>query len=180
MKILGFSKLKPRTRVVTVGVSEEGEPIRLTVAAPSLGVHSFLAREIPDPEPPMGRALTDERGRALRDAQGRVKTERLTDDPAYLKELGQVEEARTIAMVIRSLGDQIEHELKPEDFRSRADYYLEIVKQLEAWGLDLGAWKALSRAVVELCDPQHDELAEASTALGDGKPGGNGRGSTGA
>tara|TARA_Y100001972_G_scaffold127430_1_gene184215 strand:+ start:119 stop:661 length:543 start_codon:yes stop_codon:yes gene_type:complete len=167
MKILGHVKLKARSQKVLVGQAESGEPVYLTMYAPKLNAYEALQEEIPDPEVPMnGKVLRNKRGKILLDEDGQHKREANPECPKYLARVAKSDKARSIALVLKCLGDQIEPETQKGSM-SAEEYYLAIYQELQDAGIDIAAFHALTMAASELSQPLTDEdFKDSKKALG--------------
>ncbi len=176
MGILGSIELVKRTRDVVVGITSEGDPFSVSVCAPRLQLIPDLRRKLPDPKPP-----------AKRDDQGRVVLRRHPSTGEVIKKNGQsipeldvlskeflndvanVERARTIAMIFECITLPGETAVV-QDGLSPVAYQLARWRELEEAGFDVGAYKSLSDACVDLSDPMsRTEIEDARYALGTDK-----------
>lgn len=172
--ILGI-KLKKRTRIVVLGYDDDGGEISLTLRAPRLSEVDGLDALFPEVVPPI---LKDERGRnrVARGDNGKVQTDqygspivlRNPDDAAYKAAEHRRSQAMTIAMVVGCAGDQIKPSKTPEDFKGDLiEYYHAIWDELEHEGLDVGHFKSLVAAAMELGRPMSKpEVVSARKQLG--------------
>lgn len=174
MGILGNVKLKRRSIDVVIGLDDAGVPVTLTVRPPRLGQIDALETRVPEPAPPTlkrnGKPVVKMMPGGkdpVRDSRGGIVLERDEEDPKYLRDIGRREKAMTIALILDCLGDQVTpmvpvDEIPPE--MNLIDYYHAVWAELEEAGLDVGSFKALSNAAVELGDPMSKDEVEAARA----------------
>lgn len=196
MRILGHTGIKPRTRTVRIGESEDGTPLELVLTAPSLNVMQSLDEVLVPPDPPakptapMSAVQRDGRGRVVKDGDGKPIALRNDKDPAYLEqlagwraELAKHEEvearynrAKTIGMLLACMGDQVEPSASREDYTDGnagagakgglVDYYDAVWAEFEAFGLDLVILARLMEAMQQLAGLADEEVEQARSALG--------------
>ncbi len=176
MGILGNVKLVKRTRRVVVGTDAAGCLIELVVCAPKLQAVDALQAKIAEPTPPLvkgphGKPVPklDTAGNPERDpATGHVLHVRNEKDHDYLRACDQREKAMTIAMVMDCLADQLTPTKTLDDHDGDlVAYYLGVWDELEEAGLDVGSFRALSSAAMELAEPMdRDEVEAARATLG--------------
>lgn len=167
MKILGHAKLKQRERTVLVGHTDSGEPVRLRVRAPKLNIYEWISEEIGEPEPPLnGEVKRTKRGKIVIGSDGQAVRAPNDQDPKYLKEVARCEKARSIALVLSCLGDQVEPEVKKGSM-DPVDYYHAVYDEMQDAGIDIAAFHSLTAAATELSQPlTEEEVGDAKAALG--------------
>jgi len=191
MKILGHAKLKPRTEQVLIGEAEDGTPITLELKAPRLNSITTLDRLLeppPPPEPPAtGKVSRTPRGEVIKDDDGQPIVARNNKDPGHLKALATYAEletkhnrAKTVAMLLECLGEQVEIEAKQEDYEewkgegerpkprkgALVDFYDLVWEEFEDAGLDLVSLNRLTDAALRLTGVRDEEVEDARDALG--------------
>ena len=182
MRILGKNRtIKRRTESVPIGKDNDDEAITLTLSAPRLNAVEELHASLPlpvEPVPPVGEAVKGPRGELIRDAQGRPVTSRNRNDPAYLKALERHEEsldkfkrARTVALLVECIGDQLGFDADLADFDGKEgskgaliDYYDALWVEIEKAGFDAAAINRLIDAAMRLVHGG-DEFKEARDDL---------------
>jgi len=171
MGILGDVRLARRFREVIVGTDSAGNEVKLKVYAPKLGLIDRVQGEIPDPPVPVtrsGNVLRDRRGQPVKDDKGQpiMETTEHHDDPDYVAACARVEKARSIAMLLECLEDQIQPSVKREGL-APLDYYLKVWEELEDAGIGLGSFNALTNACEAMTQPMTvAEVALAKIRLG--------------
>ena len=167
MKILGHLKLKQRERTVLVGHTDTGEAVRLKVRAPKLNVYEAISEEIGEPEAPLsGEVKRTARGKIRTGKDGQPLRGRNEEDPNYLREVAKTEKARSIALVLSCLGDQVEPEILRGDLPA-VDYYLAVYEEMQDAGIDIAGFHALTSAATELSQPlTDDDVTKAKASLG--------------
>jgi len=187
MKILGHAKLKARTEQVRIGEAEDGTPITLELKAPRLNSITTLDKLLeppPPPEPPAtGKVSRTPRGEVIKDDDGQPVVSRNRKDPGYLKALEKYDEletkhnrAKTVAMLLECLGEQVEIEAKREDYTDDAggpgekgalvEFYDQVWVEFEEAGLDLVSLSRLTDAALRLTGVRDEEVEDARDALG--------------
>jgi len=182
MKILGHQRLKPRTESVELGEAEDGTAVVVKLTAPRLNAVQELDNILDPPDEPQaprtGEVQRDKRGRVEKDAGGSPIVGRNYDDPSHVAALAahkklvdRLNRAKTVAMLLECLGDQVEVEAKVEDYQGGgaaklAGYYDKVWDELEGAGIDLVAISKLTQAALRLCGLQDDEVTNARDALG--------------
>ena len=168
-KILGGSaKLKPRFISVPLWQDENGKDIALKVYPPKLGVLERLEAAIPMPEAPQTGVQRDDRGKVLKDTNGKPLVHRNEDDPSYLQARSKRAQLIGLGLLLDALRDQVVPETPRSDHGNEASYLEAVAAELEKAGLDGGRIKALSLALVQVQSPdfQQAEAEEAREALG--------------
>lgn len=157
-----------------IGLSADGEPVTVTVNAPRLQLVPELRRSIPTPKPSAkrdanGRVVLkrDPKGELVKNASGQPVPEVDFEDETFLGRAQSVERARTIAMIFACAEFPGETTITIEEHGGDwIAYWLARWEELESAGVDVGSYKALSDACVELSDPMsRSEIQDARAAL---------------
>lgn len=176
MKILGHHKIKRRTKKVEIGSTPEGLALCVEMHAPRLNAVLDYEKRLappPAPTPPSnGEVQRDGRGQVVKDELGRPIVGTNPNDPAYLEALkkheGVVEDhyrAKTMALLMECLGDQVTIDSKRESFESDVAYYLAAWDEFDEIGLDMTAIHRLSDAALILSGVVEEEVKDAKAAL---------------
>ena len=179
MGILGNLKLRRRSKEVIVGTDDAGEAVTLTVYPPGLGVIDKLDGEVHKPVAPLAKdsagrtvKVLDDAGKPLIDqATGSAMLARNYKDAAYGIALETREKVLTIGLILHCLGDAVTPTKDLEDHDGdMVAYYLSAWAELEAAGLDIGSYRALSAACTKLSLPLGErdvQLAKEALAVDD-------------
>lgn len=176
-------KIRRRTRDVPVGIDEDGESVSLRLVAPRLHDIETINETMPEPVAPIlkgndGRAVhaTDSEGNPVLDpATGHAISMKDFRDKAYLAACSRHEKAMTIALFMGCVHPPLVPKRTMDDYdHDPVAYYLGAWKELEDAGLDMGAFRALSSAAVELGQQMGKEdivLARENLGISEGKKG---------
>lgn len=163
MKILGKSKIKPKAETVPLGVAEDGQRIDVIMTGPPLGYLEQLDEELPDPTPPQVVMRDPRTKEVLKDDDDRPITVGNVDDPVYLKQRGRINRAKTMALLLKCLGDQVE--VKAQHNGDPVGYYESVFQELEQAGVGLAAFKRLASASLRVSGLGVDEVDQARELL---------------
>ncbi len=133
MKILGKTKLKPKTVEVLVGEDEEGECVVVKLRALRMSELNDLKEDLgAKPLAPLlqGEVEKNDDGSKKLDEDGKPIPKRKLSDKGYKKAKDDYAEAFTISYLMRSAGDQLESSLARDDYESSVAFYNAVKDEL--------------------------------------------------
>lgn len=167
MKLLGGIKLKQRTKTVCIGEDEDGQPVKLVLAAPRMGFAERFTQEVPEPVAPAipGKVERDPKtGEPIKDSAGCVIPIRNPLDPGHRKAVTQWNVQLVVAMVLECAGDQIEIGAHRSEFNAPGEFYDAALEEMGEV-FDAGQFKLLMAAAKSLCAVTEEEQEESRSQL---------------
>jgi hypothetical protein len=162
LKNLDLTSIQNKTTFTLERAEDSGLPsITFTLHALSPDYPDEAENEIPSPKAPRLGVSRDKKGRIDKDAQGRPVMLYDEQDEEYQKKLRNVNSLQAMKMIVDALDpDEVQFAVS-RDGMTPAEYYAAVRREMTAFGISLGDYSALIKAVAAVSNLDEKDIKAA-------------------